>query len=194
MSDKKPPGMGLRPPYASFKLRDEQIHLLETEIAAEVEKAGGLEQGKVGNVGDARGEIRRSEILFMPNNIAVNSFCHNIFRDANRQLYGFHLEKIWDLQYTEYDASYEGHYDWHCDTIWNSSTWYQRKLSMTIQLSSSYEYEGGEFELQNTPLPATYQDKGTVLMFPSYLNHRVLPVTKGKRKSLVAWIEGPLFV
>ena len=67
-----------------------------------------------------------------------------------------------------------------------------RKLSVTVQLSDPSEYEGGGFEFLECPNPdESSRKKGTVLVFPSYLKHRVLPVTKGTRKSLVAWFEGP---
>ena len=67
---------------------------------------------------------------------------------------------------------------------------------MTIQLSDSDEYEGGDFEfdndiLANPPDKNILREKGRVLIFPSFLPHKVNPVTKGIRKSLVTWIEGP---
>ena len=68
---------------------------------------------------------------------------------------------------------------------------------MTVQLSDGSEYEGGDFELRDgtaNPLNQTeLKQKGTVLIFPSFLSHRVKPVTKGVRKTLVAWFEGKAF-
>jgi PKHD-type hydroxylase len=66
-----------------------------------------------------------------------------------------------------------------------------RKVSLTIQLSDSDDYEGGELQLlrgrmqENMP-----KGKGCVVVFPSYLLHRVSPVTKGKRISMVLWVGG----
>jgi PKHD-type hydroxylase len=37
------------------------------------------------------------------------------------------------------------------------------------------------------------KEKGAVVMFPSYLMHRITPVTKGVRKSLVLWVGGNTF-
>lgn len=98
-----------------------------------------------------------------------------------------------DVQYTEYHASEGGKYDWHHDVDWNSMTGWDRKISLTVQLSDPDEYEGGDFVMEDgqEPLPEWYKEKGTVLAFPSYIAHRVLPVTSGVRKSLVAWFEGP---
>jgi len=66
---------------------------------------------------------------------------------------------------------------------------------MTIQLSDDEEYEGGNLEfkniLTNEKQEKAQRQKGWVCVFPSYLEHRVTMVTKGTRKSLVAWVEGP---
>lgn len=61
-----------------------------------------------------------------------------------------------------------------------------------MQLSDSSEYEGGSFEFMEVEQPQEEaKTKGTALIFPSYLQHRVTPVTEGVRKSLVAWFSGP---
>ena len=102
------------------------------------------------------------------------------------------LENICDIQFTEYHANKGGHYDWHIDVNWNGNEARDRKLSVTVQLSDTSEYEGGGFEFIECQTPdASSRLKGTVLVFPSYLQHRVLPITSGTRKSLVAWFEGP---
>ena len=67
---------------------------------------------------------------------------------------------------------------------------------MTIQLSDSNEYEGGDFEFDNDIVPNNFdkniiREKGRVLIFLLFLPHKVTPVTKGVRKSLVTWMEGP---
>ena len=71
---------------------------------------------------------------------------------------------------------------------------HDRKLSVTIQLSDSNDYEGGDFVFDQeyqSPDPKALRKKGTILVFPSPIRHAVKPVTKGTRKSLVAWVEGP---
>lgn len=55
-------------------------------------------------------------------------------------------------------------------------------------------YEGGELQINTGKVLVAEKEKGTVIIFPSYLLHRVTPVTKGIRRSLVLWIEGPAFV
>ena len=76
---------------------------------------------------------------------------------------------------------------------------YIRKLSFTLQLSEPDEYEGGEFDLEISGPNAEKRfetmkmPKGSIVVFPSYMWHRVRPVTSGVRKSLVGWIMGPPF-
>tara|TARA_R110000803_G_scaffold30842_1_gene69212 strand:+ start:274 stop:888 length:615 start_codon:yes stop_codon:yes gene_type:complete len=99
------------------------------------------------------------------------------------------------LQYTEYRSSNKGHYDWHQDLL---GEFFYRKLSLVIQLSDPKEYEGGELKItgyspENNPIYTIPKQKGSVVIFPSYLYHRVTPVTKGIRKSLVWWVGGTPF-
>jgi PKHD-type hydroxylase len=70
----------------------------------------------------------------------------------------------------------------------------RRKLSLVCQLSDPSEYEGGELQINTGEIFTPEKQKGTVILFPSYLLHRVTPVTKGTRRSLVLWIEGPAFI
>jgi len=94
------------------------------------------------------------------------------------------------IQYTEYDSKTNDNYDWHLD-IGKEST---RKLSIIVQLSSPDEYEGGELQLKMGPEPTNIpKQKGFITVFPSFLLHRVTPVTKGLRKSLVWWVGGSQF-
>lgn len=108
---------------------------------------------------------------------------------ANNELWDFNLHSVLDsIQYTEYYND-GGHYDWHVDVGPGSIN--HRKISITIQLSDPEDYEGGDFELwtggEFKTLP---KSKGDVILFPSFLLHRVTPITKGTRKSLVLWIGG----
>ena len=108
---------------------------------------------------------------------------------ANNGLWDFNLHSVIDsIQYTEYYDN-GGHYDWHVDVGPGSIN--HRKISITVQLSDPEEYEGGDFELWTggdfKTLPKL---KGDVILFPSFLLHRITPITKGTRKSLVLWIGG----
>lgn len=82
-------------------------------------------------------------------------------------------------------------FNWHFDMSGVSST---RKLSFTIQLSDSDDYEGGDLQfgpvIEHKP---EIRKKGNITIFPSYVWHRVTPVTKGNRYALVGWVHGPAF-
>jgi len=69
-----------------------------------------------------------------------------------------------------------------------------RKLSVVIQLSDPSEYDGGnlQFMLGNESENAK-KEKGMLYAFPSWVLHRVTPVTEGTRRSLVIWLSGPKF-
>jgi PKHD-type hydroxylase len=111
---------------------------------------------------------------------------------SNRTNFGVEIDAPFDIQFTEYRATNQGHYDWHQDVWLESPRPYARKLSVVVQLSSPDDYKGGEFEFFGIQSPtATFASRGSLLVFPSFLQHRVLPVTKGLRRSLVTWIEGP---
>lgn len=89
-------------------------------------------------------------------------------------------------------ASYEagGKYDWHMDLGPGENS--TRKLSLSIQLSDSAEYEGGGLEFVNIDQQSE-RAIGTLIAFPSFMQHRVSPVTQGLRQSLVAWVHGQPF-
>ena len=96
-----------------------------------------------------------------------------------------------EMQVTEYTATQDAHYDWHHDVQWNGQSEMDRKLSITVQLSDASAYAGGDFEFDEIKTNADFRSKGTVLVFPSYLRHKIHPVTAGTRRALVAWFFGP---
>ena len=97
-----------------------------------------------------------------------------------------------DLQYTRYNDD-KSFYGWHIDNGVVGSEHPQRKISITLQLSDSNEYEGGDFQIHATKLNTLHKKKGLVIAFPSHCLHQVTPVTKGIRRSLVVWLCGPAF-
>ena len=141
---------------------------------------------------------RECQIKWIPpyENKDITDILWYFAQQANRNAFNFEISYLNDLQYTVYEGSDEAKYDWHCDTFWANPTCYDRKISIVIQLSDPSEYEGGLFEFDHQyeqPPQQNLMQRGSVLAFPSFLLHRVTPVTRGTRKSLVAWIEGPKF-
>ena len=84
-----------------------------------------------------------------------------------------------------------GKYDWHQDVIWGNKD--HRKFTVILQLSDSLEYEGGDFEFRdaNNLDMSKCKEKGSLIMFPSIMYHRIKPLTKGTRYSIVSWVNGP---
>lgn len=118
-----------------------------------------------------------------------------IVYDAND--YGqwdFEISWLEPMQFTKYHVGEK--YDWHIDTIVSAERPEDvRKLSFSVLLND--DFEGGEFQLE-AGSPSTKErnitvpmEKGDIIIFPSYTWHRVTPVTKGERHSLVGWIHGP---
>ena len=134
---------------------------------------------------------RRSKVGWLTGNDLINALMRPFIQQASSVM-GVKVFDQTEIQYTEYHGSNEGKYDWHHDVDWNNNGNADRKLSITIQLSDPQDYEGGTFEFDEVENPQLeFKDKGTILIFPSYLKHRVLPVTSGVRKTLVAWVSGP---
>ena len=106
------------------------------------------------------------------------------------QLFQFDVVPFHDtIQLARYDAEDQGFFRWHADTTSNDLT---RKISISVPLSDPAEYEGGVLEFnENGAIYKPPQQAGAPIMFPSWLLHRVTPVTRGRRYSLVAWIRGP---
>ena len=115
---------------------------------------------------------------------------------SNRNAFGFDLDYVHEIQFTEYTAEDKGHYNWHEDLEWMDNRAFHRKVSFICQLSDPATYEGGKLEMQlpdGSKLPEAAYNQGSIMVFPSFWKHRVTAVTKGKRYSLVAWYEGPQF-
>ena len=117
----------------------------------------------------------------------------DIITKLNFQYYKFDLTGFYEhMQFTIYEGNELGHYDWHLDSGGFSKT--PRKLSFVLQLSDPNDYEGGDLQLMTSINPITVKkEKGFAVVFPSYTLHRVTPVTKGIRKTLVIWVTGPTF-
>ena len=147
---------------------------------------------------------RDSNIVWM-NDMWIYKELHPYVHMANKNAgWNFNWEQSESCQFTKYKKGQ--YYDWHCDS-WNSPYVKEghlkgkiRKLSVTITLSDPKTYKGGELEFdfrQNDPdkerKPIVCKEilpRGSVVVFPSFVWHRVKPVTKGIRYSLVVWNLG----
>lgn len=136
-------------------------------------------------------DYRKSKIKWCPQNEDwhwVYSKLHNMIFEANNVMWKMDITTMPEsIQYTEY---YEGggQYDWHMDCGIGLQN--RRKISVTVQLSDSSEYEGGELEFNIGKQITAPRVQGAAVIFPSFYLHRVTPVTKGTRKSFVLWVGG----
>ena len=151
---------------------------------------------------------RNSHIVWLDENWIYKEIVPYI-QIANQMAgWNFQIDFSEKLQFTKYKLNQ--YYDWHCDS-WqfpynkpNSREHGKiRKLSMTCQLSDGSEYKGGELEFnfqnldmnkkQNIRTATEILPKGSIVVFPSFVWHRVKPVTNGTRYSLVSWNLGEPF-
>lgn len=112
-------------------------------------------------------------------------------REANES-YRFDLVGLMDpLQFTRYDARTRDEIGWHVDCGEGPNT--TRKLSLTVQLSEPESYDGGDLEFLGLAPSSFMRHQGAAILFPALLTHRVTRVTRGRRYSLVAFVNGPPF-
>ena len=146
----------------------------------------GNEQGTKGGVLNTK--TRTSHISWIPFKKMPEMYkdIEKIMKTTNGNHFGFEGVQITEMaQYTEYPEG--GFYDWHVDNDVNCAHEPPvRKISMTCLLSPESEFEGGDLELVSEGKIAKIK-QGQIVFFASFIRHRVAPVTKGVRKSLVMW-------
>ena len=117
---------------------------------------------------------------------------NNFIQAANLNHFGFgNIQITENAQFTEYPEG--GFYDWHMDCDVNMAHEPPvRKISMTLLLNDPLEFEGGDLEIMS-PGKSKKLKQGHAMIFASFLNHRVTPVIRGVRQSLVVWFGGTPF-
>ena len=180
--------------------------LSQTETMA---RTGGYEDKELSKQEIKDLKRKRNSDLVWLNDTWIYKELHPYVHEANRNAgWNFDWEKSESCQFTKYNLNQ--YYDWHCDS-WDKP--YDkpntpdhgriRKLSMTCQLTDGSEYKGGEleFDFRNYEPHQREEDrhlrkateilpKGSIIVFPSFLWHRVKPITAGTRYSLVLWHLG----
>jgi|TARA_E500000318_G_scaffold51395_1_gene48105 PKHD-type hydroxylase len=148
---------------------------------------------------------RKSEVVWM-DDWWIYKEIYPYVKAANKNAkWNFDWDTSESCQFTKYGINQ--HYGWHCDSWpkpYNRPNNLKehgkiRKLSVTCQLTDHSEYEGGDLEfkiLQDSTGKAVtvkldrFKSRGSIIVFPSYVTHRVKPVISGTRYSLVIWNLG----
>ena len=142
-------------------------------------------------------QIRRAEIAWLddlPEAGWVMDRMIALVARANREAFGFDLSDFAEsAQIARYGAEREGHFAWHSD-IGAGAAAARRKLTVVVQLSAPSAYAGGGLELgPAAQLREVPRLQGMAVVFPSFVLHRVTPVSAGVRWSLTLWAHGPAF-
>jgi PKHD-type hydroxylase len=111
-----------------------------------------------------------------------------VVREANQKAYQFRLNDFMTVTILGYSP--DGFFDWHMDL--GTGVFAERKLSLVTFLTPPEDYEGGDLRLMDGGPPLRLA-QGATIIFPSYLMHKVEPVTRGNRFTLVSWVHGPSF-
>jgi len=160
----------------------------EPKRSAEVGNDEGIKGGRVDT------KTRTSHISWIPFKKMPEMYkdIEKIMKATNGNHFGFEGMTLTEYaQYTEYPEG--GFYDWHVDNDVNMVHEPPvRKISMTCLLSPESEFEGGDLELMSEGKAVTLK-QGQAVFFASFIRHRVKPVIRGVRKSLVMWFGGTPF-
>ena len=168
-----------------------------------------LEEGRIGEQ-QINEQVRRSNVRFITKeDSATDVIVHGIFQliefhvfQVNTQ-FGLNLYPADSFQFSRYDSNIEATYDWHTDADFLDGQPSTRKLSLSIVLNEGFE--GGDFFIKTGESIHLLNDQvdkeeklnlacGEVLIFPSFLKHKVSPVFEGVRYSIVSWIMGPKWI
>ena len=151
---------------------------------------------ELGNVSDSYESNNRDIAYLSPNQDTkwLYDLLFPLSLEANDKVFKFDIDIVTDpIHYVIYPRD-GGHLDWHMDV--GAYAVNRRKLAMTVQLSDSSDYEGGDFEIWmggKDRFVTVPREKGDVIVFPTFCMHRVKPITKGERRCLVFWTGGRPF-
>ena len=186
------------PRWKSYIVKTSQP-ILTPEQCSELIAVGQKEpqiESSIGDKNKPNHKHRKSNISWIP--FSQQSFYQIMegwLQVTNNNFFGFDNIRITEpCQYSEY--SKDGFYDWHMDsniTMEDMPT--VRKISLTLLLSDPKDFEGGELEIFSGSFDNRDNKidlkQGHGIFFASFIPHRVAPVIKGNRKSLVMWFGGP---
>lgn len=139
-------------------------------------------------------DVRKSDIVWTKEQWVYDLISPYMFTANERAGWKYNIVAAQDCQVTRYTK--DEFYNWHTDGMGShnevENDGNTRKLSMSIILNSNFE--GGDFEMRDLENKIPRLEEGSIIVFPSFVEHRVTPVTEGIRYSLVTWFVGPPYV
>ena len=143
-------------------------------------------------------DVRRTDVLFLTDHNRLDNLYRKLTElvvNVNNSYYKYSISFLENLQYSIYRSEVEGFYTTHTDSGLKGNGGMCRKLSFSLLLNDTTEFEGGQFIMNNFGEGNNLKlEKNQIVFFPSFMPHTVTPVTRGVRKSLVGWVQGPNFV
>ena len=167
---------------------------LSAEECAKAIALSNVYPGEVARVegGGHERSYRDTTVHFIPHNPDTSWLYHKLMAaavEANDRCWQFDVTGFFqNLQLLSYKADKQQHYTWHMDMGPGPDS--GRKISITTQLTAPDEYEGGDLELNSGLTLSAPKEAGAIVLFPSFMLHRVTPVTRGERWAIVGWVQG----
>jgi len=138
-------------------------------------------------------QTRRTDVIWQDQMQPLGCIARAYMDQANQAAgwgYSYGTQEM--TQLGRYKSTDAGYYDWHMDAG-PPQNGIQRKLSCVILLNDPSEFEGGVLQFKGMEDQNVLDKQGSIIVFPSFIEHKVTPVTKGVRYSAVTWASGPSF-
>ncbi len=133
---------------------------------------------------------RDTTLRFAEKDHWFTSLLYGIGLQANKECnWNYDINSHENIQYAEYGK--DQHYAWHTDSFTLMNTETDRKITVICLMNDPSDYEGGDLHIKHLQVYRPIMEKGSIIAFPSFLEHRVIPVTSGKRFSSTLWLNGP---
>ena len=174
--------------FLSLSQCQKLMRYLETGQPTESELAGNYDKNILNK------EVRDNKEVII-NNEKLKNKLKMVFELSNLSIWKSNIQEMEKVKILRYENG--GKYKWHTDCGAKETS--TRKLTAIVQLSDETNYEGGDLEFGITDDTGKNNHKanktrGSITIFPSFLSHRVTPITKGTRHSLITWMLGDCFV
>jgi len=172
--------------YWEKVIPEEICEIIKLQFSEDQKEEAQVKNGIVNKI------LRTNDVCWLKPNHWVEGILFNHIRYANVSAeWNFDIRHIQQIQLTRYKKS--NFYDWHIDESIFEKQASIRKLSVVLLLSNPEEYEGGGLFIRGNN-NNILKNKGDIVVFPSFLEHKAAEVTDGVRMTAVGWANGPEFI